>query len=89
MAATFAGFTPGVTNTYAASTTANVISTMPNALLAVVDQSTTNAGFLVNSGTPLASRLRSAGDERGDSQHRVQQHHRDAAQPAVLGRPDQ
>ncbi len=56
--ATFTGFTPGVTNTYAASTTANVISTLPNALLAVVDQSATNAGFLVNSGTPLASRLR-------------------------------
>ena len=41
----FGGFVPGVTNTYAASTTANVISTMPNALLAVVDQSATNAGL--------------------------------------------
>jgi glucose/arabinose dehydrogenase len=56
--ANFGGFVPGVTNVYAAQTTANVISTMPNALLAVVDQSATNAGFLVNSGTPLASRLR-------------------------------
>jgi glucose/arabinose dehydrogenase len=56
--ASFGGFVPGVGNTYAAQTTANVISTMPNALLAVVDQSATNAGFLVNSGTPLASRLR-------------------------------
>ena len=56
--ASFGGFVPGVTNTYAASTTANVISTMPNALLAVIDQSATNAGFLVNGETPLASRLR-------------------------------
>jgi glucose/arabinose dehydrogenase len=56
--ASFGGFVPGVTNTYAASTTANVLSTLPDALLSVVDQSTTNAGFLVNSGTPLASRLR-------------------------------
>jgi glucose/arabinose dehydrogenase len=56
--ASFGGFVPGVTNVYAASTTANVISTLPNALLAVVDQSATNQGFLVNTGTPLASRLR-------------------------------
>ncbi|HEX6022409.1 MAG TPA: ThuA domain-containing protein [Solirubrobacter sp.] len=56
--ANFGGFVPGVGNTYAASTTANVISTMPNALLAVVDQSSDNQGFLVNDGTPLASRLR-------------------------------
>jgi hypothetical protein len=56
--ANFGGFVPGVGNTYAASTTANVISTVPNALLAVVDQSSDNQGFLVNDGTPLASRLR-------------------------------
>jgi hypothetical protein len=56
--ATFGGFTPGVGQTYQASVAANVISTMPNALLAVVDNSATNAGFLVNGDTPLASRLR-------------------------------
>jgi glucose/arabinose dehydrogenase len=56
--ATFGGFTPGVTNVYAASTTANVISTMPDAMLSVIDMSTTNPGFLSNGTTPLASRLR-------------------------------
>ena len=45
-------------NTYAASTTANVISTMPDAALSVVDQSAIEPGFLVNGTTPLASRLR-------------------------------
>jgi hypothetical protein len=56
--ATFGGFVPGVGNTYAASTTANVISTMPDATLSVVDQSGVNPGFLSNGTTPLASALR-------------------------------
>jgi hypothetical protein len=56
--ATFGGFVPGVTNTYAATTTATVLSTLPDAALSVTDLSATNAGFLVNGTTQLASRLR-------------------------------
>ncbi len=49
-AATFGNFTPGVTRTYTASTTANVISTAGDALLSVADPDTNAAsvGHLVN-----------------------------------------
>jgi hypothetical protein len=62
--ASFGAFTPGVTRTYEASTTANVISTAGNALLSVADPSSQNTGHLVN-GTfalpqPLQARARNA-----------------------------
>ena len=56
--ATFGAFTPGVANTYTASTTANVISTMPDAALSVMDPSSVAPGFLVNTGTPLPQGMR-------------------------------
>ena len=64
-AAQFAPFTPGVGQTYEASTTANVISTAGDALLSVADPSSQNTGHLVN-GTfflpqPLQARARNAG----------------------------
>ena len=46
--ATFGNFVPGVTNTYKASTTANVVSTAGDALLSVADPSSTATGHLVN-----------------------------------------
>ena len=46
--AQFGAFTPGVTRTYIASTTANVISSAGDALLSVADPSSTNTGHLVN-----------------------------------------
>ena len=63
-AAQFGAFTPGVTKTYTASTTANVISTAGDALLSVADPSSTATGHLVN-GTfsvpqPLQARARNA-----------------------------
>ena len=67
-AAQFAPFTPGVGQTYEASTTANVISTAGDALLSVADPSSQNTGHLVN-GTfflpqPLQARARNAGQHR-------------------------
>ena len=61
---TFGAFTPGVTKTYFASTSANVISTAGDALLSVADPSTNATGHLVN-GTfslpqPLQARARNA-----------------------------
>jgi hypothetical protein len=46
--ASFGTFTPGVTNTYLASTTANVTSTAGDALLTVSDPDTAHPGHLVN-----------------------------------------
>ena len=86
-AATFGGFMPGVGNTYAASTTANVISTMPNALLAVVDQSATNAGFLVNGDTPLASRLRMRATNAATPNTAFNNHHRGPSSTCSPGAP--
>ena len=62
--ATFSPFTPGVTNTYTATTTAKVISTAGNAQLSVADPSSNHTGRLVN-GTyflpqPLQARARNA-----------------------------
>jgi hypothetical protein len=63
-AASFGAFTPGVTRTYEASTTANVISTAGNALLSVADPSSTATGHLVNGAfslpQPLQARARNA-----------------------------
>ena len=46
--ATFGNFVPGVTNTYKASTTANVVSSAGDALLSVADPSSNATGHLVN-----------------------------------------
>ncbi|HEY6889181.1 MAG TPA: M14 family zinc carboxypeptidase [Solirubrobacter sp.] len=46
--ASFGGFTPGVTKTYTAATTANVISSAGDATLTVADPSTNHTGHLVN-----------------------------------------
>lgn len=63
-AASFGAFTPGVAQTYAASTTANVVSTAGEALLSVTDPSTTAPGHLVNDTfvlpSPLQARARNA-----------------------------
>jgi hypothetical protein len=62
--AAFGSFTPGVTRTYTASTTASVISTAGDALLSVADPSATGTGHLVNGSfvlpQPLQARARSA-----------------------------
>jgi hypothetical protein len=62
--ATFGAFVPGVTDTYEASTTANVISTAGDALLSVADPSSTATGHLVNGAfslrEPLQARARNA-----------------------------
>jgi regulation of enolase protein 1 (concanavalin A-like superfamily) len=55
--ASFGTFTPGVTNDYSASTTANVISTAGDALLSVSDPSPTATGHLVNGAFSLPSPL--------------------------------
>ncbi len=46
--ASFGAFTPGITNTYLSSTTANVISTAGDATLSVADASAFATGHLVN-----------------------------------------
>jgi LmbE family N-acetylglucosaminyl deacetylase len=63
-AATFGAFTPGITKTYLASSTATVTSTAGDALLSVADPSSVGTGHLVN-GTfvlpePLQARARNA-----------------------------
>ena len=53
----FGAFMPGVARTYAASTTANVISTAGDALLTVVDPSSNAPGRLVNGAFSLVQAL--------------------------------
>jgi type 1 glutamine amidotransferase len=55
--ASFGAFTPGLAKTYAASTTANVISTAGDAALSVADPSATATGHLVNGAFALPSAL--------------------------------
>jgi hypothetical protein len=55
--ATFGAFTPGVAKTYAASTTANVISTAGDATLSIADPSATATGHLVNGAFSLPRAL--------------------------------
>jgi hypothetical protein len=61
---TFDAFTPGVTSTYEASTTASVNSTAGSALLSVYDPSSFATGHLVNGSSflpqPLQARARNA-----------------------------
>ncbi len=56
-AAGFGQFTPGVTRTYTASTSANVVSTAGDATLSVADPSATAPGHLVNGAFALAQPL--------------------------------
>ena len=56
--ASFGAFTPGVTQTYEASTTANVISTAGDATLSVADPSSVATGHLVNGSFALPQALR-------------------------------
>ena len=62
--ATFGAFTAGITKTYTAGTTANVISTAGDALLSVADTSSTATGHLGNGAfslpLPLQARARNA-----------------------------
>jgi hypothetical protein len=61
---TFGAITPGVGQTYIASTTGNVVSTAGDALLSVADPSPQNTGHLVNGAfflpQPLQARARNA-----------------------------
>src|SRR4051794_4575738 len=58
--ASFGPFTPGVTKDYAASTTANVISSAGDATLSVADPSATATGHLVNGAFSLPSALQAS-----------------------------
>jgi hypothetical protein len=62
--ANFGALTPGVTRTYEASMTANVVSTAGDALLSVADPSSNHTGHLVNGSfflpQPLQARARNA-----------------------------
>jgi hypothetical protein len=59
--ATFGAFTPGVTRSYTASTTANVISTAGDAALTVTDPSPNHPGHLVNGAFFLPQPLQGLG----------------------------
>jgi hypothetical protein len=58
--ATFAGFTPGVTKDYSATTMATVTSTAADAALSVSDPSTTAPGHLVNGPFVMPSALQAS-----------------------------
>jgi hypothetical protein len=58
---TFGAFTPGVTRTYTATTTANVISSAGDAALTVADPSTNHPGYLVNGAYFLPQPLQGLG----------------------------
>ena len=77
--AQFGAFTPGVTRTYLASTTATVISTAGDATLSVADPSSTNTGKLVNGTFALPQTLQARAPQR-------RQHHHDVRQRRLLGR---
>ena len=73
--ASFGAFTPGSTQDYTASTTANVISTAGDAALSVSDPST------VNPGPPGQRRLRAAAAAAGQGPHGHQPGRRARAAP--------
>ena len=64
-AATFGPFTPGVTQDYTATTTANVVSTAGDATLSVADPSSTATGHMVNGTFSLPSALQSEATSPG------------------------
>jgi X-Pro dipeptidyl-peptidase len=59
--ASFGAFTPGITRTYTASMTANVISSAADAALTVSDPSSTATGHLVNGAFSLPQPLKAGG----------------------------
>jgi predicted acyl esterase len=63
--ASFGAFTPGIGKTYAAQTSANVISTAGDALLSVADPSSTATGHLVNGSFSLPEPLQARGTKAG------------------------
>ena len=58
--ASFGAFTPGVANTYSASSTANVVSSAGDARLSVSDPSSNHPGHLVNGGFWLPQALKAS-----------------------------
>jgi hypothetical protein len=60
-AAQFGAFTPGITKTYTAATSANVISSAGDAALSVADPSSTATGHLVNGAFSLPQPLQARG----------------------------
>ena len=67
--ATFGAFTPGVARSYAAATTANVVSSAGDATLSVADPSATAPGHLVNGAFSLPNALKvSASSANGTAQ---------------------
>jgi predicted acyl esterase len=63
--ASFGAFTPGLGKTYAAQTSANVVSTAGDALLSVADPSSTATGHLVNGSFSLPEPLQARGTKAG------------------------
>ncbi|MDA0165957.1 polysaccharide deacetylase family protein [Solirubrobacter ginsenosidimutans] len=59
--ATFAPFTPGISKSYTASTTANVTTTAADATLTVADLSTDHPGYLINGAFVLPQPLQGLG----------------------------
>jgi hypothetical protein len=66
--ASFGSFVPAVPNSYMAATTGNVVSTLPDATLSVVDGSAVSPGYLVNTGTPLAQPLKARATNSANTQ---------------------
>jgi hypothetical protein len=66
-AAAFGAFTPGITNTYTAQTTATVISTAGDAALSVADPSGTATGHLVNGTFALPQALKASATSPGST----------------------
>jgi hypothetical protein len=63
--ATFGAFTPGIDNTYSASTTATVVSTAGDAALSVADPSSVNTGKLMNGTFTLAQAMQAQASSAG------------------------
>ena len=63
--ASFGAFQPGVARDYAASTTANVISTAGDGALSVADPSSNATGHLVNGSFSLAQALKAKASSAG------------------------
>ena len=76
--AAFGAFTPGVARIYTAATTANVVSTAGDALLSVVDPSTTAPGHLVNGAFVAPDAAAGPRAQRRQHRHRLQHRQRHA-----------
>ena len=85
----FGAFTPGVSRIYTATSSATVLSTAGDALLSVVDPSTTAPGHLVNGTFALPQPLPGPRAQRGQHRHHVRHRLRHPADPADVRRPGQ